>query len=337
MHAQVADQRVQSLLIGRRVRGRRGAVSLRRSGRDRLAQVLQAELPGRHAAASPKRAGARCSPFGAAFPHFSQRLARQLHLDGQQSFSGEVASAQAFGPLQVPDRPDLHRRRALDVALASLGIRSVDELIGRVDLLRVDEAIDHWKARGVDLTHVLAFPEDVAPDAPRRRVEPPPPVLEDALDWTLVEESEPALTQGVPVRITTKVRNVNRTVGGILSSHIARAHGAAGLPDDTIDVVLPIAIALRAFVNSLLPSRQSGYADAFDGWSDTLGVGAIEGIAMGTTDPNDPKAKLIINIRGTTINGASADVFARDVIVPPTGTPELLYLANGGIVILPLT
>lgn len=103
------------------------------------------------------------------------------------------------------------------------------------------------------------------------------------------------------------------------------------------DVVLPIAIALRAFVNSLLPSRQSGYADAFDGWSDTLGVGAIEGIAMGTTDPNDPKAKLIINIRGTTINGASADVFARDVIVPPTGTPELLYLANGGIVILPLT
>lgn len=103
------------------------------------------------------------------------------------------------------------------------------------------------------------------------------------------------------------------------------------------DVVLPIATALRAFVNSLLPSRQSGYADAFDGWSDTLGIGAIEGIAMGTTDPNDSKAKLIINVSGTTINGAASDVISRDVLMPPTGTPELLYLANGGIVILPMS
>ena len=61
--------------------------------------------------------------------------------------------------------------------MASLGIRSFDELIGRVDLLGADEAIEHWKARGIDLTHLLAFPQDVAPDAPRRRLNAPPEVL----------------------------------------------------------------------------------------------------------------------------------------------------------------
>lgn len=100
------------------------------------------------------------------------------------------------------------------------------------------------------------------------------------------------------------------------------------------DVVIPIATALRALVNGLGPSRQSGYADPFDGWSDTLGIGAIEGTAISATDPNDSRAKLIVNISGTTINGAALDVTARDVLVG--GTPQLLYLANGGIVILPM-
>ena len=73
--------------------------------------------------------------------------------------------------------------------LASLGLRSLDEAIGRVDLLGRATAIEHWKARGVDLTHLLTHIE--LPDgAPRRRVEPPPAVLEDALDWQLVERAE---------------------------------------------------------------------------------------------------------------------------------------------------
>jgi glutamate synthase domain-containing protein 2/glutamate synthase domain-containing protein 1/glutamate synthase domain-containing protein 3 len=154
--------------------------------------------------------------------------------------------------------------------LASLGLRSLDEAIGRVDLLEAGPAIDHWKARGVDLTHILTHVE--LPDGePRRRVQPPPAVLEDALDWQLVEAARGALepryvgavddrdrmsalaaTDGHPVgagrdgRITGErpaavclalpIRNVNRCVGGILSSHIARAHGAAGLPADTVVV-----------------------------------------------------------------------------------------------------
>jgi glutamate synthase domain-containing protein 2/glutamate synthase domain-containing protein 1/glutamate synthase domain-containing protein 3 len=131
--------------------------------------------------------------------------------------------------------------------LASLGLRSLDEAIGRVDLLEAGPAIDHWKARGVDLTHILthvdldpAHPENPEGDGseskPRRRVQPPPPVLDDALDWLLVERAGPALERGERVALQLPIRNVNRCVGGILSSHIARAHGAAGLPPDSIVV-----------------------------------------------------------------------------------------------------
>jgi glutamate synthase domain-containing protein 3 len=119
--------------------------------------------------------------------------------------------------------------------MASLGVRTLDELIGRTDLLEVDEAIDHWKARGVDLTHVLHRPE-LPGGASLRRTGPPPPVLDDALDWRLVEAAAGAIEDGEPVALDLPVRNVNRCVGGILSSRIARRHGAAGLAPDTIRV-----------------------------------------------------------------------------------------------------
>jgi len=119
--------------------------------------------------------------------------------------------------------------------LASLGLRSLDEAIGRVDLLHADAAIEHWKARGVDLTHVLRQVPLEEGDS-RRRLRPPPAVLEDALDWELVERTAPAVSAGEPVSLAVPIRNVNRCVGGILSSHIARAHGAKGLSPDTIKV-----------------------------------------------------------------------------------------------------
>lgn len=134
------------------------------------------------------------------------------------------------------------------------------------------------------------------------------------------------------VRATAYTNAANSTVT------LEAAPSAAIVGTDKVragsDVVIPIAIALRALVNSLGPSRQSGYADAFDGWTDTLGIGAIEGTAIAVTDPNDSRSKLITNISSTTINGIDADVIARDVLVG--GTPQLLYLANGGIVILPM-
>jgi glutamate synthase domain-containing protein 2/glutamate synthase domain-containing protein 1/glutamate synthase domain-containing protein 3 len=119
--------------------------------------------------------------------------------------------------------------------LASLGLRTLAEATGRVDLLGVADAVEHWKARGVDLTHLLTHIELPA-DAPRRRVEPPPEVLSDALDWELVERSQLALERREPVRLEFPIRNRNRCVGGILSSHIAERCGAAGLAEDSIVV-----------------------------------------------------------------------------------------------------
>ncbi|MDQ3676289.1 MAG: glutamate synthase-related protein, partial [Actinomycetota bacterium] len=119
--------------------------------------------------------------------------------------------------------------------MASLGLRSMDELIGRSDLLEADALIEHWKGRGVDLTKILARPE-IAEGALLRCVRPPDPVLDDALDWELVEEARDALAGGEPVSIEKEIRNVNRCVGGILSSHIAVQYGEEGLPAETICV-----------------------------------------------------------------------------------------------------
>jgi glutamate synthase (NADPH) large chain len=120
--------------------------------------------------------------------------------------------------------------------MASLGIRRFEDLIGRSDLLEIDEAIDHWKARGVDLAMVLGS-LDLPPDIPRRCTRAQVPVLDDALDWELVSICEPAIQDGEPVRQgPIPVRNVNRAVGGILSGEIARHRGAPGLPEGTIEI-----------------------------------------------------------------------------------------------------
>jgi glutamate synthase (NADPH/NADH) large chain/glutamate synthase (ferredoxin) len=119
--------------------------------------------------------------------------------------------------------------------LASLGLRTMDELIGRVDLLDASHAIEHWKARGLDLSALLAVP-DIPADAPRRRVRGQERVLDDALDHTLIEGAAAAIERGEPVSLESAVRNVNRCVGGLLSGTIARRYGAAGLPEDTIRV-----------------------------------------------------------------------------------------------------
>jgi glutamate synthase (NADPH/NADH) large chain/glutamate synthase (ferredoxin) len=119
--------------------------------------------------------------------------------------------------------------------LASLGMRTMDELIGRADLLDRSKAIEHWKVHGIDLSGLLAVPT-LAPGTPLRRVRDQEPVLCDALDWNLIEHSKNALEHGGRVELERPVLNTNRCVGGLLSGEIARRHGAAGLPEDSINV-----------------------------------------------------------------------------------------------------
>ncbi len=119
--------------------------------------------------------------------------------------------------------------------MAQLGVRKFDELIGRTDLLDTKKGIDHWKAKGLDFSRIFYMPP-MPPAVARYKCEEQDHGLAKALDHKLIEQSRPALERGERVSFITPVRNVNRTVGTMLSSLVARKHGHAGLPDDAIHI-----------------------------------------------------------------------------------------------------
>ncbi len=119
--------------------------------------------------------------------------------------------------------------------MAQLGFRKFEEMIGRSDLIDTRRAIDHWKARGLDLSAILYRP-DVGSEVARRRVIPQDHGLDRALDQELLKLAAPALERAEPVTIELPIRNVNRTVGTILGSELTRRYGFKGLPDDTITI-----------------------------------------------------------------------------------------------------
>jgi glutamate synthase domain-containing protein 2/glutamate synthase domain-containing protein 1/glutamate synthase domain-containing protein 3 len=130
----------------------------------------------------------------------------------------------------------MHVAEEVRTIMAALGVRRFEDLIGRSELIEMDAAIDHWKAAGVDLSMILTTP-DLPAGATRHRTRAQVPVLDDALDWELIRRCSPALERGEAVKIgPIPVRNVNRTVGGILSGEIARRRGVRGLPEGTIDL-----------------------------------------------------------------------------------------------------
>ncbi len=124
--------------------------------------------------------------------------------------------------------------------MAQLGIRKFDELIGRTDLLETRQGIEHWKARGLDFSRVFHRP-DVPAAVARRHVEQQDHGLDKggrALDHALIEKARPTLERGERSSFIVEVRNINRSVGTMLSGEVARRHGHAGLADDTIHIQL---------------------------------------------------------------------------------------------------
>ena len=121
--------------------------------------------------------------------------------------------------------------------MAELGFRTFDEMVGRVDMLDFDPAVDHWKARGLDLSAILYSPP-VPSRVSRRCVQAQDHGLEDALDHKILKAARVAIDTLTPVEISFPVRNVHRTVGTMLSGEIARAYGSEGLPDDTVRIRL---------------------------------------------------------------------------------------------------
>jgi len=119
--------------------------------------------------------------------------------------------------------------------MARMGVRSFEEMIGRADKLRMREAVEHWKARGVDLSAILHRVE--APEGEAiKHSENQDHGLKKSMDNELIERCRPALERKEHVRLSQPILNTNRTVGGMLSGEIARRHGGEGLPDGTIRI-----------------------------------------------------------------------------------------------------
>jgi glutamate synthase (NADPH/NADH) large chain len=121
--------------------------------------------------------------------------------------------------------------------MAKLGFRTFSEMVGQVGKLDMRRAVEHWKAKGIDLSRVLH-------QAPAREgvaiynCEKQNHHLDRAMDNELIELAEPAIQRSEPVRISRDIRNVHRTVGAMLSGEVAKRYGHAGLPEDTIQISL---------------------------------------------------------------------------------------------------
>ncbi|MSO19126.1 MAG: glutamate synthase large subunit [Acidobacteria bacterium] len=120
--------------------------------------------------------------------------------------------------------------------MAQLGFRTIDEMVGRVDRLNLNKAVDHWKARGLDYSSILYQPQ-MGPDVAIRCITKQDHGLEKSLDvTTIVPACTAAIEEKKPVKLDLPIRNVNRTVGTILGYHVTKRHGAAALPEDTIQI-----------------------------------------------------------------------------------------------------
>ena len=121
--------------------------------------------------------------------------------------------------------------------MAQLGIRTLSELIGRSDLLDKSKAIGHWKAKGLDFSKIFHQP-DVPASVPRYQVEEQDHGLEKALDHKLIQQAQWAIDKGEKVSFISPIKNLNRSVGAMLSGVVAQKYGHEGLPDDTIHIQL---------------------------------------------------------------------------------------------------
>ena len=119
--------------------------------------------------------------------------------------------------------------------MADLGFKKFDDMVGRVDMLDMQPAVNHWKARGIDLSAILYNPP-LPGRVARHCVQPQDHGLDQALDHELIKRSKAAIENREPVTLDLGIRNVHRTVGAMLSGEIARRYGSEGLPGDTIRI-----------------------------------------------------------------------------------------------------
>jgi glutamate synthase (NADPH/NADH) large chain/glutamate synthase (ferredoxin) len=229
--------------------------------------------------------------------------------------------------------------------MAQLGVRTYDELIGRIELLSPLQAVEHWKARGVDLSEVLAR-MDLPEGTPLSRTMPQTSQLVGSLDYDLIAHCKAALDDRKPVEGAFPVRNVDRTVGGILSQAITRAWGAEGLPAGTIKLDFT-GSAGQSFAAWLAPGIElSLYGDA----NDYTGKGLSGGVVCVQPHPEAtfvPEHNVIVGntvLYGATagrafFRGLAGERFAvrnsgADAVVEGIGDHGCEYMTGGRVVVI---
>ncbi|HYB85723.1 MAG TPA: glutamate synthase large subunit [Streptosporangiaceae bacterium] len=229
--------------------------------------------------------------------------------------------------------------------LAALGLRTLDEAIGRADLLDTARAVGHWKAAGLDLAPVLHVP-GLPEGAARHRTTAQDHGLDRALDNTLIQLAEGALQDGTPVVLDLPVRNVNRTVGTMLGYEVTRRWGGKGLPGNTIHVRFSGSAgqSFGAFLPAGITLRLAGDAN------DYLGKGLSGGRLIVAPDPAAPFTANEQIIAGNVIGyGATGgEMFLRGIVgerfcvrnsgatavAEGTGDHGCEYMTGGTVVVL---
>ena len=229
--------------------------------------------------------------------------------------------------------------------MADLGFRTVDEMIGRVDRLDLHQAVDHWKASGLDLSTILHRP-DVPDTVSRRCTRGQDHGLEAALDNRLIELCAPALSRQRPVEFDLPIRNIHRSVGTMLGAEVTRRYGAKGLPEDrvTINFSGSAGQSFGAFLPSGITLRLEG--DANDGWGKGLSGGKLAVLPpLESTFPAE--SNIIIGnvaLYGATsgeayVSGVAGERFAvrnsgAYAVVEGVGDHGCEYMTNGRVVVL---
>jgi glutamate synthase (NADPH/NADH) large chain len=229
--------------------------------------------------------------------------------------------------------------------MAKLGVRTVNELIGRTDLLDTRKGVAHWKARGLDFSRIFYMP-DMPREVARFNCETQDHGLDRALDHILIRDSDIALSQKKPVKLELKIRNRQRSVGAMLSGEIAKRFGHSGLPANTVHIrfVGTAGQSFGAFLARGVTFELQGTAN------DYVGKGMSGGrivVYPDATCPALPEENIVIG--NTVMYGAiEGEAFYRGVagerfcvrnsgataVVEGTGDHGCEYMTGGTVVVL---
>jgi len=229
--------------------------------------------------------------------------------------------------------------------MAAMGVRRFDELIGRSDLLDMQDGIDHWKARGLDFSRIFYMP-NVPAEVARLHCEAQDHGIARTLDRELIAQSMPALEQGKQVEFAVAVKNRNRTVGTMLSHEVAKRFGHAGLPDDSIRIRMngTAGQSFGAFLAHGITLDLTGEANDYVG----KGISGGRIVVKPAADFRGKPGENII-VGNTVLYGAIAgEVFFRGVagerfgvrnsgataVVEGTGDHGCEYMTGGTVVVL---